>query len=196
MNAEQELARLKNSARILLAFDVYDALDKIADVGCHMQTVLQGPACRPGIDSRVCPSCTAKNLMRRMRDKLVRASWNLKTGAEMIANERERQVEEEGYDSAHDDDDEHTEGEIAMAAACYAAGDVEEIFTLRKQSNGVLFQDPWPWDANSDKRGRHDRIEELVKAGALCAAEVDRLKRKGNLERYEVDKLKEQVADG
>lgn len=176
MTPEHELVRLKNSARILLASDVYDALARIADEGCNVAAVLRGPKCRPGVDSRVCPSCTANHLMNRMRDKLVRASWNLQTGAEMIANERERQVEEEEYLPGHDD--EHTDGEIAMAAACYAVGDLDEIFTAEKAGRGYIFEDPWPWGSDSDKRGHHNRIPELVKAGALCAAEIDRLKRK------------------
>lgn len=187
MRAEDELAKLKNSARILLAIDVYDALERIAGEGCHVAAVLQGPKCRPGIDSRVCPSCTAKGLMQRMRDKMVRASWNLKTGAELIATERERQVEEEGYDPSHDD--EHRNGQIAMAAVCYAAGE-RKVYTKREVWNGFEFKDPWPWEANWDRRGHHDRIRELVKAGALIAAEIDRLKRKEAQDRAAEAKLK------
>jgi hypothetical protein len=38
--------------------------------------------------------------------------------------------------------------------------------------------DPWPWDAQCDKRKTHDDIKRLVISGALIAAEIDRLKRK------------------
>ena len=40
-------------------------------------------------------------------------------GIRLIAAERQRQVDVEGWTPAHDD--EHDEGELAIAAACYAA---------------------------------------------------------------------------
>ena len=40
------------------------------------------------------------------------------TGVELIAQERERQIEKEGWTAEHDAD--HTEGQLAKAAACYA----------------------------------------------------------------------------
>lgn len=79
--------------------------------------------------------------------------------------------------------------EIAMAAACYAAP--EYIFTKQEHANGIGFANPWPWDDVFDKRPRpsrgnfvepeeatlDERIRLLEKAGALCAAEIDRLLR-------------------
>ena len=46
-------------------------------------------------------------------------------GADLIAQERQRQIDGEGYDAGHDD--EHDMGELAAAAMCYAdlAVDVE-----------------------------------------------------------------------
>jgi hypothetical protein len=175
--AELELEGLKQSARIILAKDVYDALDKIADSGCHTAAVLQGPACRPGVDSNICPGCTAKHLMQQMRDKLARASWGHRSGTELIAAERERQYEKEGFDSEHDDRArDHGAGQISIAAACYAAGETK-IYAKREKANAVVFEDPWPWAAKWDKRGKHSRVRELTKAGALAAAEIDRIHR-------------------
>lgn len=106
-------------------------------------------------------------------------------GAERIALERARQVSEEGYDEEHDDD--HTDGQIAMAAACYAAP--ERIYIREDYASSVSFDDPWPWDAYSDARPcngnvltpekatKAQRIRLLEKAGALIAAEIDRLLR-------------------
>lgn len=37
--------------------------------------------------------------------------------------------------------------------------------------------DPWPWDVAWDKRYKHDRLKQLAIAGALIAAEIDRLER-------------------
>lgn len=109
-------------------------------------------------------------------------------GASMIALERARQVEEEGWTADYDDC--HSAGSIAWAAVCYAApGDVRKFEKFR---NGERFLDPWPWNVHRDKRypgyqrgdgpdvERQHRIRDLTKAGALIAAEIDRLIRKGS----------------
>ena len=80
------------------------------------------------------------------------------SGVGLIAEERKRQIEKEGWLAAHDD--EHANGEMAQAAACYTLGEdcVE-----------------WPWEEEWWKP--KDRISDLVRAGALIAAEIDRLTR-------------------
>lgn len=103
------------------------------------------------------------------------------SGASMIAEERLRQIEEEGYDKKHDDN--HAAGQLAMAAVAYAIPMTD------------LIPNAWPWDAEEFKKeaegfitpspgGDKDRAEwiygrtdDLVKAGALIAAEIDRLGR-------------------
>jgi hypothetical protein len=95
------------------------------------------------------------------------------TGAELIAQERRRQIEEEDYTPEHDDA--HEEGEIALAAACYA---LPAEYRDPSALNGAPDDDPafWPWIYGwSPTPG--DRIRELVKAGALICAEIDRLQR-------------------
>ena len=105
-------------------------------------------------------------------------------GAGRIAAERRRQMEKEGWTPEHDDD--HFDGALAWAAACYAAP--EAIFRRTDiASGGAIFSDPFPrW---KDKRrdlhsgrliepSQDQRIDLLVKAGALIAAEIDRLVRK------------------
>jgi len=81
------------------------------------------------------------------------------TGIDLIAAERQRQINVEGWTPEHDDG--HTQGELARAAAVYAVPD--------------LHDDWWPWDDGWYRPG--DPIRELVKAGALIAAEIDRLQR-------------------
>jgi len=80
-------------------------------------------------------------------------------GAELIAAERRRQVEELGRTAEHDE--QHDEGELADAAVAYVWGEASV----------------WPWGETNrfDESGSADRIERLVKAGALLAAEIDRL---------------------
>lgn len=91
-------------------------------------------------------------------------------GLYLIGEERRRQVDEEGWSAEHDDL--HMEGELAMAAALYAAPD--PLFTFSDDGEEV---DPWPWPAECDKREKHPRIRQLVISGALIAAEIDRLLR-------------------
>lgn len=89
------------------------------------------------------------------------------TGAELIAAERARQISVEGWTLAHDV--EHTGDDLSRAAACYALP-----YDLR-EPHGKTAQPPhlWPWRIEDWKPT--DRIRDLVKAGALLAAEIDRL---------------------
>ena len=91
------------------------------------------------------------------------------TGAGLIVQERLRQVKEKGFDTSHDDL--HRRGELAMAALCYLIADSD----YSKARNW------WPWwgDAPFVPKGR---VRDLVRAGALIAAEIDRVQRKDNAE--------------
>lgn len=93
-------------------------------------------------------------------------------GVELIAAERQRQIEVEGYDAKHDED--WVEGELAIAAACYAVAGTEHIRVI--EDNGVGHFDAWPFGGQYDKRQAHDEIRCLIIAGALIAAEIDRLR--------------------
>lgn len=91
-------------------------------------------------------------------------------GADLIKAERRRQIQEEGWTPEHDD--EHVHVELPSAAACY-------IDAARAQAVGLHLANPsslWPWDASWWKPS-DDPIRNLVKAGALIAAEIDRLHR-------------------
>jgi hypothetical protein len=90
-------------------------------------------------------------------------------GVALIAAERRRQVEKEGWTPEHDD--EHADDKLASAAACYAAPKWQRAVT----ANGVPAL--WPWDKCWWKPSPDNRIRELAKAGALVAAEIDRLSR-------------------
>jgi PRTRC genetic system protein C len=114
-------------------------------------------------------------------------------GVGQVALERRRQMDVEGYTSAHDDA--HTDHSLAMAAAVYAAP--EPVHVYRNPPD--QFSDPWPWHPIEDKRkfadaGMHvpasaaeysveERVALLVKAGALIAAEIDRLGRASKVSR-------------
>lgn len=92
-----------------------------------------------------------------------------KLGVECILFERERQVEEEGWDYEHDKVANYDE-QLAEAAALYALPEIRR--TYEYDVNNL-----WPWDKKWWKPTPNDRIRELAKAGALIAAEIDRLQR-------------------
>ena len=86
--------------------------------------------------------------------------------------ERLRQVDDEGWSPEHDD--QHAVGELAKAAGCYAwiAGQSDEL--------RLIFDAPpptWPSNWGSDWWKPTDRRRDLVKAGALILAEIERLDR-------------------
>jgi site-specific DNA-cytosine methylase len=61
---------------------------------------------------------------------------------------------------------------LAVVAALYAvAGHRPKIRVLRKG------KDAWPWRDEDDRRGEHPYLKRLVIAGALIAAEIDRVQR-------------------
>ena len=93
----------------------------------------------------------------------------MKTGIELIAEERQRQIEKEGWTPEHDDG--HTEQEMAGAAACYAMPEG------RRELNPIKVPYDFPWGSKWWKPTPKNRIRELQKAGALIAAEIDRLNR-------------------
>lgn len=99
----------------------------------------------------------------------------MKTGIELIAEERRRQIDELTWTSIHDD--KHTDESLAFAAAAYALPDGVTLEGEYEGKRDELFpKDAWGFEWF--KPARNDRIRELQKAGALIAAEIDRLQRK------------------
>jgi hypothetical protein len=103
---------------------------------------------------------------------------NQATGLKAIAAERVRQIDEECF--LPEQDDELRNGELAQAAAAYAypEGDGVSVF-FQDLRGGLLF--PAAFAASWWKPGQggypRSRMRELEKAGALIAAEWDRLAR-------------------
>lgn len=83
-------------------------------------------------------------------------------GIKLIALERQRHRIEKGWTDEHDDT--HVGGELVKAATSYIMA-----------NSGCRRVSPtgWPWEIKS----ADTTIGNLVKAGALIAAEIDRLKR-------------------
>lgn len=92
-------------------------------------------------------------------------------GALDVALERRRQVEGEGWSESHDDS--HGFGELALAGAAYAAHAASRFASARWLRDTIT--NLWPW-AKSWWKPRDARAD-LVRAGALIVAEIDRLDR-------------------
>lgn len=99
------------------------------------------------------------------------------SGIERIATERARQIVI-GYAVIHDD--QHVEGELAIAASCYAdlaaclavGAKTEEMREMYFGRTRIA----WPFEEESFAPS-DDPIRNLEKAGALIAAEIDRIER-------------------
>jgi len=92
----------------------------------------------------------------------------IQLGASLLTYERARQIAQEGYSPQHDDTE--VQGELARAAAAYALASAS--------GKGWIPLDPsviWPW-APADFKPR-DARSNLVRAGALILAELERLAR-------------------
>lgn len=96
-----------------------------------------------------------------------------------VLAERQRQIEKEGWTEAHDDS--NREGDMALAAACYACNAATWMQQGTKNAppdvyaklSHPLFR--WPWDRKwwKPKNERRD----LVRAAALLIAEIERIDR-------------------
>jgi hypothetical protein len=93
------------------------------------------------------------------------------TGIELIQRERQRQIEEENYTA--ETDDLYVSGELRKAAACYAVAKDFDCVVINPDNLDDIF----PWDELFDKREKHSERRCLEIAGALIAAEIDRLLR-------------------
>lgn len=94
------------------------------------------------------------------------AAGNAQTAAARdVLAERQRQISAEGWTPEHDDA--HADEQLARAAACYAL----------PQGDYEIPEPPefWPWEVAWWKPG--DRRRELIKAGALILAGIERLDR-------------------
>lgn len=99
------------------------------------------------------------------------------TALELIAAERERQKTVEGWTEEHDD--QHDDEQLASAAAAYAlpAFRREGRMGERAGYGQLMWRFLWPWDTRWWKPTPDDRVRELVKAGALIVAEIERRQR-------------------
>lgn len=108
------------------------------------------------------------------------ATANSDDGATQAARdvlaERQRQIIAEGWTPEHDD--KHDSGEMAGAAGCYARHVNARSWVVGMESDDYADEpapDAWPWDEAWWKPTTPRR--DLVKAGALILAELERIDR-------------------
>lgn len=106
----------------------------------------------------------------------------MKKGIDLIAEERQRQIDVEGYSAQHDS--QHNASDFVYAAISYAESAIvgincieigntnETEIMLRKVEMGKNY--PFGWDFKPSTN-----VRDLVKAGALIAAAIDRLQTNG-----------------
>jgi len=104
----------------------------------------------------------------------------MKTGTQLIEEERQRQISQEGWTPEHDSA--HRSGDLndaaivyAQAAAYQARGESHEMIQSAQKAGMIR----WPWE-DAWWKPSADQVKNLVKAGALIAAEIDRLQRAAN----------------
>jgi hypothetical protein len=108
------------------------------------------------------------------RRSLTRRVRPLESGVVLIAEERDRQKRVEGWTLEHDD--KHLRKEMALAADSYLATHTHPPPGSKARTQYGPCWD-WPWDLKWWKPSA-DPVRNLVKAGALIAAEIDRIQRK------------------
>ena len=118
----------------------------------------------------------------------------MKTGIDLITEERNRQINVEGWTKQHDA--QYQNAELFKAACCYQAAKRARAIW----GNDYLPIDTWPWDIKWWKPSPENRVRELEKAGSLfmahneskgkqpiddwvrmCADEIDKLLDQQNL---------------
>nr|WP_321482837.1 hypothetical protein [uncultured Cohaesibacter sp.] len=104
---------------------------------------------------------------QKLTDALKGGAWS--GGIAAIADERRRQIEQEGWTAEHDD--KYDNFELAWAGITYThhASIRNDRERARTRPSGWPWADAW-WKPE-------DRRRNLVKAGALFAAEIDRIDR-------------------
>jgi hypothetical protein len=101
------------------------------------------------------------------------ARAGLSSAAVDVLTERQRQISVEGWTTEHDD--RHPDGSLSMAAACYAAQAGTTLQSQEYSAAAVFTRVCWPWAMDWWKPTAPRR--DLVKAGALTLAQIERLDR-------------------
>jgi hypothetical protein len=112
-------------------------------------------------------------IVRRIARESYLSCFSSTRAADLIIKERIRQEQQEGFTTAYDD--QFKKDELALAASCYLYCP-QYPFSI---SSGQKAPNQWPMDPDSWKP-KGGRLRQLIKAGALVLAEIEREQRKGS----------------
>lgn len=101
----------------------------------------------------------------------------MKTGVEIIAQERAEQISKHRWLPSHDDM--HTDGSLRVVAAVLACDGTDAIVS-DPLDRGSEFNH---WGLREKLTGDDNRVHRLAVAGALIAAEIDRINRESKRRR-------------
>jgi len=116
----------------------------------------------------VCPTCEQDGQAFTATATVSPSPAEAQDGVGLIAAERRRHRAQEGWTPEHDDT--HDDGSLAGAGACLATEGTDGEFLW------VNYDSSWIRQLR-DKHAATPRIRQLAIAGALIAAEIDRLQR-------------------
>lgn len=171
--AREELAAYRASNR-----DFWKARAERAEAA--LKRILAKPAGCPWCDSGVLRNPKKSHSddcgFKLAREALAATGTPTATAITDIATERERQKTGEGWTEAHDDA--HQRGELASGAVTYAATHLCRVHFKPERLWAEIIEtmaNHWPWDEEYFKPTTSRR--DLVKAGALIVAEIERIDR-------------------
>jgi len=148
--------------------DAHHQVADMANVGYELMQTIK--ALRPDYCWNDTPAEIVSDLINELDEATASAPGTPEApqtaAARDVLAERQRQVEQEGWTPAHDDA--YVDGQLASAAVAYA-----QAYTP------YLVPSSWPWAVEWFKAG--DDRRNMVKAGALILAEIERLDRAAQL---------------
>lgn len=140
-------------------------LEELLDAANYVQAAMNNAA-TPSINLLPCPETNSPLCIIGTAPSHMNVALELR-------NERLRQINAEGWTPEHDD--EHASDEIAAFAALYAMPEACRDWDARSTGYGNTLAEAITPESWQPKLG--DRRRELVKAGALIIAEIERLDR-------------------
>lgn len=152
----------------------------VSGIVAHFDTEGTDPCCFDGL--------TPEALEVLDRAVLPRLPGYRSWGADMIRCERQRQVDEEGWSVEHDAR-EHSDGDLARNAAYYAYPDANLVNQDHLKIGSAFLRPAITFGYKQNK----PRIKQLVIAGALIAAEIDRLQYEEHM--AELERRRQWLAD-
>lgn len=156
---DKRIAELEKAATEPVAWTDEQELRDVERSGCgYLFTV-----------NPITPNADPRRVIKLYTVQPAMESRTVTAAASDVLAERQRQISMEGRKPEHDD--EHVEGQLSDAAACYA------LFATDQRRPVPAH---WPW--SDDWWKQRGQRRDLVRAGALIIAEIERLDRAAGIQ--------------